>query len=473
MRNAVKSQEGSLIVEGARVSAGGRASTRWFGIGCAATLCWAGFGNAPVLAGEFALGAGYSLAYDSNINRVPDGVIINGVPTSPIAEWTQSLIGGFAYQESTVDLDMRLLAQAERRDYLRNTYVNETAYYVNGAAVWTILPQQFTWTIEDVARQIPLAYSTVDTPSNRTNGNILSTGPEFTLRLNPADAAAIGARYGRFDVEGPGDNERYTAYARLLHQMSSLTNLSLNYQMSRVNYQDPSLYTNFLLEIWYLRYEMRPSPSGIAVEVGTNRIIQEGQQDLQGRYGRLILLHQLTRESLLSASFESGYGDAGAGLLGRGTGLTPPLTTTPSTPATAAIANPFYSKRGELTFDRSGPFRLVARGYARSLDYLQSDQSNREHGGRFECTWLYSDAARIVAYADYLKRTFVDFFEEDTLRTGSVAVMFRLNRNVFVTVEGARYEQSSTVPLNNFVDRRAMLTFGYSTGSLYTPQPRR
>jgi hypothetical protein len=314
----------------------------------------------------------------------------------------------------------------------------------------------------------------VDTPNNRTNANLLSTGPEFTLRLNPADTAAIGARYGRFDTEGPGDNERYTVYARLLHQMSSLTNLSLNYQMARVNYQDPGSYTNFLLELWYLRYEMRPSPSGVAVEVGANRIMQEGQQDLQGRYGRLTLLHQLTRESSLSAWFESGYGDAGSGLLGRvtGTGTVPPLTATGSTPI-AAVPNPFYSKRGELAFNSSGPFQILARGYARSIDYLQSDQSNHEHGGRIECTWVYSDAARVRAYTDYLKRTFVDFFEEDTLRTSAVAVMFSLNRNVYVTVEGSRFEGSSTVPLNNFVDRRAMLTFGYSTGSLYAPQFRR
>jgi hypothetical protein len=313
----------------------------------------------------------------------------------------------------------------------------------------------------------------VDTPNNRTNANVLSTGPEFTLRLNPTNTAAIGARYGRFDIEGPGDNERYTAYARLSHQMSALTNLSLNYQMTRVNYQDPSTYANFLLETWYLRYEMRPSPSGMTVEVGTNRIMQEGQQELQDRYGRLTLLHQLTRESSLSASFESGYGDSGSGLLARGiTGPTPPLTGS-TTPSTAAVVNPYYAKQGELAFNRSGPLQFFARGYARSIDYLQSNQSNHEYGGRFEFTWLYSGAAGIRAYTDYLKRTFVDFFQEDKYRNSVVAVTFRLNRNVYVTVEGGRLEQSSTAPTNNFVDRRAMLTLSYSTGSLYMPQPRR
>jgi hypothetical protein len=211
----------------------------------------------------------------------------------------------------------------------------------------------------------------------------------------------------------------------------------------------------------------------MAVEVGTNRIKQEGQEDLRGRYGRLTLLRQVTRESLLTALFEAGYGDAGSGLLGRGTGLTPPLTATGTTPATAAVPNPFYTRRGELVFDRGGSFQFNARGYARSTDYLESDQSNHEYYGRFELTWLSSDVARIRAYTDYLKRTFIDFFQEDKLRTSSVAFIFRLNRNIYVAVEGARFEGSSTQPQNNFVDRRAMLTLSYSTGSLYIPQSRR
>jgi hypothetical protein len=218
---------------------------------------------------------------------------------------------------------------------------------------------------------------------------------------------------------------------------------------------------------------MRPSPSGMTVEVGTNRIMQEGQQELQDRYGRLTLLHQLTRESSLSASFESGYGDTGSGLLARGiTGPTPPLSGS-TTPPTAAVVNPYYAKQGELAFNRSGSIQFFARGYARSIDYLQSNQSNHEYGGRFEFTWLYSGAAGIRAYTDYLKRTFVDFFQEDKYRNSVVAVTFRLNRNVYVTVEGGRLEQSSTAPTNNFVDRRAMLTLSYSTGSLYIPQSRR
>jgi hypothetical protein len=461
------------IVGGARVSRGGRASTRWFGTWCAATLCWAGFGGAPVLAGELALGAGYSLAHDSNISRVPYGTF-GGVHTEPIAEWTQSLIGGFAYQERTGDFNARLLAQAELRDYLRNTYVDEKAYYVNGAAVWTIVPRQFTWHVDDLASQVPINLAAPDTPNNRTNVNSLSTGPDFTLRLNPADSADIGARYGRIDIQGPGDNERSSAYARWVHQASTQTNLSVNYETTRVNFQDSSFFSNYLLQQWFLRYELRPSPSGIAVEAGITRLTLGGQEQPIGRYGRLTLLHQLNSESSLRASLESRYADASGDMLGGVTSATQPVVGTSSPPLASAITDVYYSKRGELAFDHRGSgFQFAARGYARSVVYQQSNQSFDESDGYIECTWFYSPTARIRAYADYLKRAFLDFVEQDRLRTGSVSITFRLNPNVNLTVEGARIETSSTVPVNNFVDRRAVLSLSFSTGALYVPQSRR
>jgi hypothetical protein len=174
-------------------------------------------------------------------------------------------------------------------------------------------------------------------------------------------------------------------------------------------------------------------------------------------------------------SFESAYGDAGSGLIGRGPGvIPPPLTSTSTTPGTAAVANPYYNKRGELALTSSGLFfQFSARGYVRSIEYQQSDQSNHEHYGQIQFAWIYSEAARINVYTDYLKRTFVDLVEEDTLRTSSVAFTSKLNRNIYIRLEGARYEESSNVPLNNFVDRRVMVILSYSTGSIYVPQPRR
>ena len=446
------------------MSGGGGASTRWFRAWCVATLCWGAFGGAPVLAGEFAYGAGYSLTYDSNITHVPN---------QASAEWTQSLIGGFAYQERTVDLNARIFAQVEQRDYLRNTYSDDRSYNVNGVAAWTISPRQFTWSVEDVAQQVRLDITTPDTPNNRANANSLGTGPDLLLRLDPVNTAAIGARYGRFDISGPGDNNSRSAYARLLRQVSVLTKLSLNYEAIRVNFQDPSSFNNFLREEWFFGYESRLSLGSVAVEAGTSHITREGAKELNGRLVRLTLSRQLTSDSSVQASLARQYSDTGSDLLA--VGATQLTSVSFSTPSTVVTEDVYYSKYGDLAYvNRAGPIGFALRGYTRSIDYEQlNDLDFDELGGRIEATWIYSGGVRIGSYTEYLRRTFLNHDQRDTTRNSGVGVTYSLNRNVNITVQGARLEQSSNVPSNNFVDRRVMVVLAYSSGPLYTVQSRR
>src|SRR5262245_49339903 len=90
--------------------------------------CWASVSCGPLFAGLFDYGGGTSLTYESNITRTP----------APRPEWTAALFGGAAYEEHTVDLNARGLAQIEFRNYLRNVYQDDHSAYINGAAVYTI-----------------------------------------------------------------------------------------------------------------------------------------------------------------------------------------------------------------------------------------------------------------------------------------------------------------------------------------------
>jgi hypothetical protein len=52
-------------------------------------------------------------------------------------------------------------------------------------------------------------------------------------------------------------------------------------------------------------------------------------------------------------------------------------------------------------------------------------------------------------------------------------VTYRVSRNVSLTAEGGRIERESSAAGVSFVDSRAMLFLGYSTGPLYTVRSRR
>jgi len=445
---------------GARVGDAGRAAACWVRTWFVATLCWGGFGGAPVLAGEFDYGAGYALTYDSNISSVPKDAI---------AEWTQTLIGGFAYQERSADLNARILAEVRWHDYYRNAYSDNKTVFVNGTAVWTISPQQLVWTVEDVSHQVRLDVAAADTPTNRANANTLSTGPDLTFRMNPTNTAAIGARYGRFDIVGPGDNVRYSGYARWLHRVSALTTMSLNYEPSRVYYQEPPLYSKTSREDWFIRYDSRFSYDSVTIDLGASRLTQDGAESPSSRLARFSAAHFFTSRSVLNASFAREYSEASADLLRGATGTAAPTDAEPPPAADVFTSDGHYLKSGELTYrNQDGIFGYNLRGYARRIDYLQLPRDYDEQGGAFGFSWLSSGQSRIRAYTNYLKRNFREVDRQDTERTTGVGVTSRLTPNMNLTIEGTRIERASTSTLDNFVDWRVMLLLGYSTGPLYT-----
>ena len=454
-------------------------------------LYWTGSGCAPVLAGQYDYGAGFSLLHDSNITRSS---------TDPRAEWTKTLFGGIAYAERTVDLTARLLAQVEKRDFVRNTYQNDTAYFLDGVAVWTIAPQQLSWTVEDLAGESLLNLTAPDTPANRTKTNSLSTGPEFTFRVDPANKPVIGARYGRYDIQGPGDNQRYAGYARWLHQLSEPEKLSLNYEVSRVDFTPPSLYPYFLRHDQFVGYERLSPPNSLIVEGGTTHIKIYGGEETKGRLARVAALHALTSESAVRLVLSDQISDSSTDFI-RGVASATSLTTTtilteeaaaaPLAGSNVATGDVYRSRRGEVTYiAQSGRAGYALRGYARRVDYATLDQDYHETGGRLTLTWIQSGAVRIYAYADYLKRTFSNlkrpvpdpilgpnFDERDTYRTASLGVTYGLSPNLSVSAEGSRLERDSKlppdVPPQGYVDNRFMLVLGYSTGPQYSAASRR
>jgi len=431
-------------------------------------------GCAPALAGQYDYGAGFALAHDSNITRSS---------TDPHADWTETLFGGIAYAERTVDFTARLFAQVERRNFVRNAFQDDTFFFLNGAAVWAIVPQQFSWTVEDIATESFLTLTAPDTPANRAKTNFLSTGPEFTFRVNPTNMPVIGARYGRYDIEGPGDNQRYTGYARWLHQLSEPEKLSLNYEVTRADFTPPALYPNFLRQDRFLRYERLSPLNSLILDGGTTHIQRYGGEKTNGRLARVTALHTLTSESAVRLLLSDQISDAATDLI---RGVTNAGTTMiPATPVEAAAAAPltgsnvttgdvYRSRRGELTYvAQSGRIAYNLQGYTRRVDYATLDQNDyHEAGGRLTLTWIQTGAVRIYAYADYVKRAFPNLDERDTDRTSTLGVTYRLAPSLFVSAESGRIERESNFPQLSFLDRRVSLLLGYSTGLPYSPYRR-
>jgi hypothetical protein len=433
-------------------------------------LCWACLGPAPLLAGQSDFGVGLSLIHENNIGRDE---------TNPRAEWTEALMGGFFYRENTGDVSARVLAQMERRRFARHVYSDDTNYFLDGAGVWTISPRQFAWTVEDTFRQVLLDITAQDTPINRTKSNAFSTGPDFTFPLSSSNSIVIGGRYGRLDIEKSiNDNRHRSAYVRGLHLLSPQTTLSLNYEAGRA-YLEPGAqaFARILREDWFARYETYFSANSAVIDVGTSRVTRYGGEALDGRrFARFTMTEAFSSQSVLRFTLSDQYSDTYSDMIKGVTSSTAPADTGAGGPHGPDFANGdlYRSRRSDLAFTNSdGRFGYTLQAYGRHIDFVTLPQDFRENGWRFLWTWVYSGAMRFNASSDYAKRTFEDLDREDKDRTLSAGVVFRLNRNLTITAEGARIERHSTVPFNSFVDDRVMLLLGYSTGPLYDARSRR
>jgi hypothetical protein len=438
------------------------------GIWCAAMLGWAC--AAPIQAGQSDFGAGLSLTYDSNVARVE---------TNPRSEWTRALMVGLSYRENTADVTARVLVQLETRHFYHHTFSDDTSGFLDSAAVWTILPRRLTWSVDETYRQVLLTITAQDTPANRAKSNSLNTGPDFIFPLSSTNSAVIGGRYGRFDIENSNrDNRRYTAYARGLHALSQQTTLSLSYEAARVFFEPRAqVFPEVRREDVFGRYENRSVVNSTTIDLGTSRLTRYGGPVLEGnRLARLTFSEAFSSQSLLRLAFSDQISDSYSDLIGGIASSTAPRDPTVAAPNGAEVASGdlYRSKRGDLAYvNNDGHSVYTLQTYGRRVDFVTLDLDYHEKGAAFQWTWLYTGATRFNAAAAYAKRTFDSFDREDIDRNISAGVLYRLDRNVTITMEGGRSERESTAPSSSYVDYRVMLLLGYSSGPNYEAQSRR
>lgn len=435
---------------------------------CAAVVGWAL--AAPIHAAQSDWGVGLAMVYNTNINRVE---------TSGPSELTQVLGGGFAYTENSADLNARVYAQVNFRHFYRRTNTDDTIGILDGAIAWTILPQRLAWTVENVFRQLAVGVTAPIAPSNLTKSNTFSTGPDLTYPLNSTNTFALGARYGRFDVQDSNaDTRRYTAYARGLHRISPQSTFSANFEAARVYFEPgaqvfPDVYRQDL----FGRYDTQSGTGGLTIDVGTTSVTPTGGEKVSGnRLVRLTVFEALSPRSLIRLAYvdqvSDTYTDMLAGLsastIGREAVLAP-------TAVNIATSDLYDAKTGVLAYVNKGAgrFDFTLQGRRRQVDFATLDQDYHETGLRFEGNWVLSGATQLRAFADTARRTYDSFTRQDIESIFAVSMEFKLNRSVTLGAYTDRSARQSSVEGSSYVDNRIYLAVAYSAGGTYDFRSRR
>lgn len=432
----------------------------------------------PIQAGEFAYGLEYSIEHSDNITRVQ---------SNEISEVTSSYLAGFAYLERTTDVIAHVLAQAEYLDYRDDVFDDEPIYNVDAYMIGIISPRQFTWTVEDRFEEDQIDATAEDTPDNRANVNVFSTGPDFYARFTPVNTLALGARIGNVSADDVNiDNDRLGASARWLYQATSISTYSLNFLSLDVNYDDSTVNTDFTRQDIFIRADYRPSRSQYIFDLGTSAIRPDGGEDLDGSLARFSWIRRLTQESSFGISASGEYSDTGTDILESVTRMDDDSTSAAGLPtvpewsetgsglsSNAITSDVYYAKRGEIFYNRrGGSFAVDFTANVSDLDFETAPEDRTEMELDLEIDFFYSGTFTVTLFSEWLKTDFQSFAREDTESDSGLRFNYRLSRTMSMELEGSRVDRTSTDPTVEFDEIRVFLSIIYSSKPLFVPLSR-
>lgn len=418
--------------------------------------------------GELAYSIGYLGEYSDNIQRDP---------SNPTREWASSAIAGIGYQENAPEFVARVRAQAQYRDYKYATYTDEALYYVDAAAIWSILPQAFTWSAFDRYDQLTADVTQADTPANRVTVNAFSTGPDVYFHLDRVNTLSLGVRYGNVLYgDGSNDNNRYGGHVRWNYQAGGETVYSLNYLHERVEYTDTLLNDNYRRQDAFVRADWLRNSSQFVVDAGATRIDQEQGPGDEGPTIRLTWNQRLNSETIVTVLLGKEFLDPGMALLA--------TTTEPGQPTTLSLPTPtipsdglvdfYYTNRAEITFRHaSSRLALEARAFYRDFEYqpqpptIPPTPSNDRDENGFRIDLAYNPASTFVPGIFFYKTntSFQDPLRNDHLSDAGVRLLYRSTRQLSTSVEYRRRLQTSTDLLQEYTENSVVLALVYSSNA--------
>jgi hypothetical protein len=405
-------------------------------------------------AAETASSIGYQLEYTDNALLVP---------TNKQEEWTHVLNAGFSLIETGPSLDGKVLAEAAYRDYKNNIFSDDTTLKLNSNILWKISPDRFSWTVEDYLTQTTILSLAPDTPSNREQVNVFVTGPDYKLRLSPAQALKFGARYARNSYETTDlDNTRNSGEISWIYQTSPITSFSLNYAAQTVRYDDNVINVNFDRQDTYFQIEDRLSRNIFVLSAGATSIQRDNLPDEKGSLGRFSWTRLVSTVSTFSLSVASELSDVGRQALAAGQAASANQQTIPGASNTGDI---FRTNSASVTFNRRRSFgRDVISLFREKDEYKTSPVVEERKGGNIDIGYEFADSRAASIFAGYVK-TQSNLTTPDTeYKDKNLGLRFfsRFAKKFTVGLQLGRNKRENVDVLQSYTERKALLALSYS-----------
>jgi hypothetical protein len=266
----------------------------------------------------------------------------------------------FTAQQATRRLDFNLKGAFSYLDYLEGAYGSNLVGRFDGTGQVALIPERFTWTVQDDFGQGQLNAFQPPTPNNKQNINYLSTGPNVFLRFGGTGFLDLSARYSRAQYsQSPFDSNRYQASAQIGEQLSARSAVSVDVDAEHVAFVDPAAGSNFDRSSAYLHYDLSGARTTIGANLGATELNETGNS-ATGALVKLSVDRLLSPSTTASLTLGRELTDASTGFSTIQSGAIGGIAVSPA----AVTANSYTDDYGSLSLNyhrRLTSFRLSGR----------------------------------------------------------------------------------------------------------------
>jgi hypothetical protein len=174
-------------------------------------------------------------------------------------------------------LDANLIGNFDYLDYLQNAYSSQLLGRFDGLTDLSLFSGRLKWVLQDDFGEGQLNPYTPSTPTNLEHINLVTTGPELTLRPMADTLLRLDARYANATYEtSPLNGWRMIETATLERDLSANSNVAIVADVEQLRYEDTALNTDYDRNRFYVRYDIRGARTQIKASVGEAQVNDSG-----------------------------------------------------------------------------------------------------------------------------------------------------------------------------------------------------
>lgn len=203
-----------------------------------------------------------------------------------------------------------VVGSLEFRHYAENVSEDERVGNLATFLDASLVPERLSWTVEDSYVQGRSDPFGADTPENRENINVFSTGPELDLPVGERTFVNLGANYGTrtYTTSNFLDSDVQTYEAGLFRRTRPRTLVGVSADKTEIDYETTS--AGYDIESVRLSYARTLASGSVNAALGDNTLILPDRETSEPLL-ELSWVREITARSRVTISGNSGYTDAG------------------------------------------------------------------------------------------------------------------------------------------------------------------